>query len=84
MLEQLRAAIAPGERVYLAVPDSIGDDLLTALRRSLKKHGLGKVGVLTFSERKLKDNFTKLRAGLALASGVTLAMADQITEVDDD
>jgi hypothetical protein len=84
MMEQLRAAMAPGERVYLAVPDSIGDDLLVALRRSLGEHRLGKVEVVTFSESKLKNNFTKLKAGLAIASGVTLAIADQAMEVDDD
>jgi hypothetical protein len=84
MIEQLRAAMAPGERVYLAVPDAIGDDLLAALRRSLGRRGLRKVEVLTFSESKLKSNFTRLKAGLALASGVTLAMADQVVEVNDD
>jgi hypothetical protein len=84
MIEQLRAARAPGERVYLAVPDAIGDDLLAALRGSLKQHGLQKVEVLTFPESTLKNNFTRLKAGLALASGVTLVVADQVMEVHDD
>jgi hypothetical protein len=83
MVEQLRAAMTPGERVYLAVPDSIGDVLLVALRRSLENHRLV-VDVLTFSERKLKSNFTRLRAGLALTAGVTLVMADQVAEDHDD
>jgi hypothetical protein len=77
MIEQLRAAMGPGERVYLAVPDAIGD-LLDPLRDALGKHDLVKVEVLTFSESKLKNNFTKLKAGLALASGVTLVAADQL------
>jgi hypothetical protein len=83
MIEQLRAARAPGERVYLAVPDAIGE-LIGVLKASLRKHGLDKVDVVTFSESKLKSNFTRLKAGLALAPGVTLVMADQFAEVDDD
>jgi hypothetical protein len=65
------------------VPDAIGD-LLGPLRESLRRRGLDKIDVLTFSESKLKNNFTRLKAGLALASGVTLAMADDLVEDHED
>jgi hypothetical protein len=83
MIDQLQAAGAPGEHVYLAVPDAIGD-LVGALERAWPKFRLRDVTVLTFPESKLKNNFTRLKAGLALASGVSLAMADQLAEVHDD
>jgi hypothetical protein len=83
MLEQLQAAKATGEPVYLAVPDVIGDEI-GRLRRLLRNKQLDDVTVFTFAESKLKEAASKLRTGLALAGGVALVTADQIAEVDDD
>jgi hypothetical protein len=82
MLEQIEAAGATGERVYLAVSDVIGD-LVPKLKGALEKRGLV-LTVITFPESKLKSAITKLRAGLALTAGVALVTADQIVGVYDE
>lgn len=83
MIAQLRAARATGVPVYLAVLDVIGNRLAD-LRRLLDCHGLDDVTVLTFPESKFEKTFETLRAGLRIPAGVTPALADQITEVDDE
>jgi hypothetical protein len=82
MIEQLEAAGATGERVYLAVSDAISD-LVPKLKDALEKHGLV-LSVITFPESKLRSAFTKLKAGLGLTAGVALVAADQIAEVYDE
>jgi hypothetical protein len=83
MLEQLEAAKATDEPVYLAVSDAIGDEL-KRLKKLLKDRDLEDVVVFTFPESKLKEAAAKLRTGLALAGGVALVTADQIAEADDE
>jgi hypothetical protein len=82
-IEQLQAAKATGEPVYLAVPDAIGDDI-KRLQHLLRIKGLDAVTVLTFPESKLKEATAKLRSGLALSGAVALVTADQIAEIDDE
>jgi hypothetical protein len=82
MLGQLRAAVATGKVVYLAVLDGIGKRMAD-LRRLLDSHNLDAVAVLTFPERRLEDMFYSLRAGLALPAGVTPALADLVVEAHD-
>jgi hypothetical protein len=82
MVEQLRAAKATGEPVYLAVPDSIGDTF-SKLKQLLDDNELTGITVITFPESKLRSIFSKLRAGLGLAAGVALVTADQIMEAYD-
>ncbi len=76
MIEQLQAARATGRAVYLAVPDAIGEDV-GRLRHLLDQHHLKGVKITPFPETKLQRVAAKLRAGLALASGVALAITDQ-------
>jgi hypothetical protein len=82
MIEQLEAAGATGERVYLAVSDVISD-LAPGLRGILKSRGLD-LTVITFPESKLKNAMTRLKVGLGLTAGVALVTADQIMETYDE
>jgi hypothetical protein len=83
MLEQLRAAKATSEEIYLAVPDSIGPSL-KVLRQFLANQKLREIIVIPFSENKLKNTISKLRIEIGLAAGVALVSADQLIEVDDE
>ena len=83
MIEQLQAARATKDAVYLAVPDTIGEDL-RRLRSLLDDQGLEAVTIIQFPEAKLQRVAAKLRASLMLASGVALAITDQIAEVHDE
>jgi hypothetical protein len=83
MIEQLQAAKATGEPVYLAVSDAIGDDI-RRLQHLLRTKGLDAVTAFTFPESKLKEAAARLRTGLALAGGVALVTADQIAGINDE
>ncbi len=83
MTEQLKAAKASGEPVYLAVSDAIGDGI-EMLRELLARDGLADTTVFTFPESKLKETAATLRTGLGLAAGVALVTADDLAEVEDD
>jgi hypothetical protein len=83
MIEQLQAARATKQSVYLAVPDTIGEDL-GRLRRLLDRHQLEAVKIIQFPEAKLQGVAAKLRASLVLASGVALAITDQVAEAHDE
>jgi hypothetical protein len=91
MLEQLKAADAAGaasaagamkQRVYLAVPDSIGDHL-ESLKQLLRDNQLEEVTVFTFPESKLKQTIASLRAGLGLGASLVLVLTDQMEAYDE-
>ena len=79
VIKQLQAARATGRAVYIAVPDTIGENV-GRLRKLLDEHDLRAVKIIPFPEGKLQGVAAKLRAGLALASGVALAITDQAME----
>ena len=83
MLEQLKAAQATGQPVYLAVPDAIGTRL-KRLDEVLQRANIGRVKIVTFPEAKLVKIRGDLLKGLGLTTGVATVAADQLLKEEGD